>query len=858
MKNDCEDMEADERGESFTFEEDKDTIKSKLVQGRALLRSITSPEGMISSLTVIREHINKLNTDNASQFAHHLGAILEFVNLNYFRSSIMLGQNPTFFNCLYKFVDKVDLQTYIMKIVGLVAITVKFSAPVEEAIRTLFLSVALEFVQRVTSSKRLFKKRTLPKLDLELASREQTKEDDEGNQVEFIEEIDEEGARVLYSLLVIEKNKEHIRTESAIEFAISGLTSLEFIGSAFRKLKRGDLLSALNESINNLLKWMAPLIPAQTAVLRLPEFIMVSLVFQQKTDFVYSLQTYLEELIVTNKGKAAVVLMDLLCDEVEFKKKILVGCTKLRSILFVSRILKAADPELANNFFDRGGREKYMGLLRKCLVKDKFPKIYIFLEDETLLTKMTCDEEMIITAIMNKIINGVVRYQFVERIANFNKALHSIKASKQRVTPEFTTISKVFRAKETAEVVMKGIVSNIWKENSFQSNNLVIEVKNKRRRKSIEIDLTSPGNGSAKSNRSAVKSTKSGKTFRFNERVEEDSIEAESFVYTPNKVTRDAEKSFTTPEKPNKVDNFKKKGTLYTYDFHRELTTKDTADLMESFFQYNSTTKRIELYRDKEIRLVYHRKVQSANGLFFALLEINNTVDLILLNAIVYSPHMRKIFLSTNIRKIERMNQEGRPYYERDFVTLCTTSSEITGNDHLIVMLDKQDGVNRLLYKPLLKRSDFSEFSDFENIFRSHGTLFNSMRSFTLSSGLNSVLVGCKHLLAVFNVRNNILEFKSMISDTGFTLSRIRLLDRATSTYMILGYVSRQFNIVNLSNKKIYNFVFEWLETNQTISEVEIDENIMVYLIEDSKRKHSSIYIRDNEQMGSHQSLEYD
>jgi hypothetical protein len=291
----------------------------------------------------------------------------------------------------------------------------------------------------------------------------------------------------------------------------------------------------------------------------------------------------------------------------------------------------------------------------------------------------------------------------------------------------------------------------------------------------------------------------------------------------------------------------KKKASLYSYDCRRELNTKDIGDLMKSFYQYNSKTKRIEFYKNKETRLVYHRKIHDRKGLYFAVLEINNRVDLILLNAIVYSPHMRKVFVNTNIKTMERLNNEGRPFYEKDFVTLCSTTTASGREDHLIVILDKQNGVNKLLYKPLLEKGELQEFPGFEELFASYGTQFDSMRSLTLSSGLDAVLVGCKHLLAVFSTSNNKLVFNTMVNDIGFTMSRVRLLDKMTNTFLVLGYVAKEFNIINLVHKKIYNFVFEWLESNQLINEVEIDENIMVYLIEDSKRKHSSIYIRDND-----------
>jgi len=577
----------------------------------------------------------------------------------------------------------------------------------------------------------------------------------------------------------------------------------------------------------------------------------LSLIFQQKTDFVYTLQSYLIDLVQSHKGKASMVLMDLVSTQSELKRKLLKKCTKLRSILFVSRVLSEADPELARQFFNLGGRQLYIDMLKSHLDKNKLPNIYIFLEDEDLLKVMNPEQERVISEISNRITNGVVRYQLVDKMSNFNKALYSTKAMKSSSRREFTNISKVFKAKETAEIVMKGLVSNFWKESAMQSNNLVIEVKNKKKRRSVEIEMHSPRSASVKSDRSAYKSTKSGKSFVFHDTMDEEPTTSEKVFFTPQKGPRRLFK-----EEGNKLCSEiskkpKRKPTLYSYDSLRELSTKDIADLVESFYQYNVKTKRIEIYRNKATRLVYHRRLDSDQGLYFAVLEIDNRVDLILLNAIVYSPHMRKVFMSNTIKTMERVNHEGRPFYEKDFVTLCSTRSDDGIADHLIVVLDKQEGVNKLLYKSLLRREESTEVPEFEQIFTSHGITFDSMRSFTLSSGLNTVLVGCKHLLAVFEAKNNTLAFKTVISDIGFTLSRIRLLDRLTNTYLVLGYAAREFNIVNLSSKKMYNFVFEWLQSNQTITEVEIDDNIMVYLIEDSKRKHSSIYIRDNDEEAS-------
>lgn len=826
--------------------------------GKASLKANSSATGVIPSLAIIRKHINDLNTEVRGEFAFNLGAVVQFVDLNFLRSAIMLGQNLKLIDWLFRWVDQVEFQVPIMKIVGLIAATVKFSLGCEVRIRELFLAKAISFIKKQPGQKKYLRKLTLQKLGIECDTENSSPQKEKEPEVTFPEYIDERIALLVYSLLVVEKNRDTMAPEVASELSLSILSSLELVGPTFGKLQKSELRTLINDKINCVLKWVVPLVPEPAAVLKLGDLIALSLIFQQKTDFVYTLQAYLLQLVQANLGKSSMVLMDLVNNQAELRTKVLANCTKLRSVLFVSRVLAEADPALARQFFNLGGRELYIEMLRSHLDKDKMPNIYIFLEDQDLLRSMTAEQEDIISEVSNRITNGAVRYQLVDKVSNFNKALYNIKALRRAYRPEFTNISKVFKAKETAEIVMNGIVSNFWKENSLQSNNLVIEVKNKRRRRSVEIEMSSPGPASVKSDRSAYKSTKSGSSFLFHDTMDEEPFVEGRQHFSPNKQPRDSTSAKASQADLRLVMRPKKKANLYSYDSQRELSTKDISDLVDSFYQYNSKSKRIEIYHNKETRLVYHRRIHSDKGLFFGVLEIDNQVDLILLNAIVYSPHRRKIFVNSTIKTMERVNHEGRPFYEKDFVTLCSTTTESGSTDHLIVVLDKCEGINKLLYKPLLGRDEISEVPAFEQIFISHGAHFDSMRSFTLSSGLNTVLVGCKHLLSVFEAKHNTLAFKTVVSDIGFTLSRIRLLDRLTNTYLLLGYAAREFNIMNLSHKKMYNFVFEWLQSNQTITEVEIDDNIMIYLIEDSKRKHSSVYIRDKDGDASDHTNEHD
>ena len=826
--------------------------------GKASLKENSSATGVIPSLAIIRRHINDLNTEVRGEFAFNLGAVLQFVDLNFLRSAIMLGQNLKLIDWLFRWVDQVEFQVPIMKIVGLIAATVKFSLGCEVRIRELFLAKAISFIKKQPGQKKYLRKLTLPKLGIECDNENSSPQKAKEPEVTFPEYIDEKIALLVYSLLVIEKNRDTMAPEVASELSLPIVSSLELVGPTFGKLRKSELRTLINDKINCVLKWVAPLVPELAAVLKLGDLIALSLIFQQKTDFVYTLQAYLLQLVQANLGKSSMVLMDLVNNQVELRTKVLANCTKLRSVLFVSRVLAEADPALARQFFNLGGRELYIEMLRSHLEKDKMPNIYIFLEDQDLLRSMTAEQEDIISEVSNRITNGAVRYQLVDKMSNFNKALYNMKALRRAYRPEFTNISKVFKAKETAEIVMNGIVSNFWKENSLQSNNLVIEVKNKRKRRSVEIEMSSPGHASVKSDRSAYKSTKSGSSFLFHDTMDEEPIVEGRQHFSPNKQPRDSTSAKASQADLGLVMRPKKKANLYSYDSQRELSTKDISDLVDSFYQYNSKSKRIEIYHNKETRLVYHRRIHSDKGLFFGVLEIDNQVDLILLNAIVYSPHRRKIFVNSTIKTMERVNHEGRPFYEKDFVTLCSTTTESGSTDHLIVVLDKCEGINKLLYKPLQGRDEISEVPAFEQIFISHGAQFDSMRSFTLSSGLNTVLVGCKHLLSVFEAKHNTLTFKTVVSDIGFTISRIRLLDRVTNTYLLLGYAAREFNIMNLSHKKMYNFVFEWLQSNQTITEVEIDDNIMIYLIEDSKRKHSSVYIRDKDGDASDHTNEHD
>lgn len=827
--------------------EDGQTGDSQFALGKASLRGKSTASGVIPSLVIIRRHINQLDTADRAEFAFHLGAVVEFVDLNFLRSAIMLGQNPNMVDWLFKWCDETEFQTPILKIVGLIATTVRFSTGCEAKIKELFLPKVVEFIRRLSTQKKVLRKLTLPKLGMDSDTESGSPKKKRNAEVSFLEEADEGAALVNYCLLVLEKYKESVAPEVTSELSTAVFTALECVGSIFGRLRKGEFRTLINDKMNCILKWIAPLLPADTALLKLGDLVALSLVYQQKTDFVYTLQAYLSELIQANQGKCSMVLMDLLSDPADFKHKIIANCTKLRSVLFVSSVLAEANPALKRHFFKLGGRELYIEMLRHHLAKNKMPNVYIFLEDDDLLKEMTDEQEAVVSEVTNRITNGVIRYQLAQKMTAFNRALYNSQANKRSHRPEFATVSKVFKAKETAEVVMKGLVSNFWKENSAQCNNLVIEVKNKKKRRSVEIEMNSPGPSSVKSDRSAFKSTKSGKSFIFHDTMDEEPLVENKQFFAPQKPLRTdftppgTLKTLTAAHRP------KKRATLYSYDSQRELSTKDISDLMDSFYLYNSKSRRIEVYRNKETRLVYHRRIHSDKGLYFAVLEIDNKVDLILLNAVVYSPHMRKIFMNNTIKTMERVNHEGRPFYEKDFVTLCATTSDHGSTDHLIVVLDKHDGVNKLLFKSLLRRKELEEVPNFEQIFVSYGAQFDSMRSFTLSSGLNTVLVGCKHLLAVFEANHNTLAFKTVISDIGFTLSRIRLLDRLTNTYLVLGYAARQFNIVNLSHKKIYNFVFEWLQTNQTITEVEIDDNIMIYLIEDSKRKHSSIYIRDQE-----------
>lgn len=847
MEN-ADDAQATDSQDSRAPQSSGQDLLELLERGKLSLRAESSASGVLSSLSVIRKHISRLDTEDIAEFSLNLGAVIEFINLKFLRSAIMLGQNPKILEWLYKHINSGELQLYIIKVVGLIAVTVRFSRQIDDHIRELFVPVVCRIVRDSLPKKQRLKKLSLDRIDFDEESLGELRVQKIVPELAFLEDSDSSAGLLMYCLLILDKGKESLSPEAQVQVAEDLLSAVEVIANTFPRVQKSELKTILNNSINSVLKWIVTIVPTETLILRLPQFMMISLVFQLKTDFVYTLQGQLEEVIKQNKEKASLVLADLLSDKLELRNKILVHCTKLRSILFISTLLSTADPHLTKSFFRSGGRSVYMQILARHLSEDKTPNIYIFLEDEDLVQSMTAKEQELIQEVVKRITNaGVIRYQMADRLTSFNKALSKRVTSQSKHQPEFMVYSKVFKAKETAEIVMKGIVNNIWKENAPQSNNLIIEVKNKKQHRSVEIDLTSPAAFSANSSRSAIKSTQSGNSFQFKNTMVEGpcdrNLQGKSVVDSMNMSTVEPSITIDSLQRTSK----KKKASLYSYDSRRELFTKDIGELMSSFYQYNSRTKTIDFYHDKETRLVYHRRIHDGKGLYFAVLEINNQVDLILLNAIVYSPHMRKVFVNTNIKTMERLNNEGRPFYEKDFVTLCTTTTSRGRLDYLIVILDKQEGVNKLLYNPLLSKGILQEYPDFEEVFTSYGTQFGSMRSLTLSSGLDSVLVGYKHLLAVFSANSNKLVFNTMVSDIGFTLSRIRLLDKQTNTFLVLGYVTREFNIINLAHKRIYNFVFEWLESNQLITEVEIDENIMVYLIEDSKRKHSSIYIRDND-----------
>jgi hypothetical protein len=752
-------------GQNFISRQEE--IMEAFEKGRVELAQ-QCPEGVLPSLAIIRKFCSNLNTNDIIEFSSALGALDEYVTQNPFRSGVVLGQNPNVIQWLHKYSEVSFFATSIMKIVGYISSSIKFCPSTEERIASLFVDKAGKYLEESTSH----------------------------------------GAELCqYSLLVWLGRGNW--TEKISEGILEGLFKE---GKKFHEgvCKEKATLS-LSYALNSL--------PQHKALLMLPKVLALSLIFQPKTEFIFPVQPSLEQLIKSNKDKAILILTDLLQDEKELYDLILSNCTKFRSVYFISSILGLCSRNLKNSFFDKGGREVYFRMLRRCELLGKVPKIYIFLEDEGLIQSLDSESEKLIIDVTNRIINEGTNHQLSDKISLFKKALFERRNKRDNNRPEYNTVSKVFKEKETAEIVMKGLVTNIWREETMRSNNLVIEVKNKLKKRSVEIDLSSPGLGSARSN-------KSSKSFFFGDTQDEDPVPQPKFQ----------------PELQLESAVSSKLPSLYSYDYKKELWTKDINELMESHHLYNKKLKRMELGQTNDIRLVYHRRIDCRRKLYFALQEVDTRQDKIVLQAAVYSPHTRKLFYKRVVKVIERL-EEGRPYYEKDFVTLCKTN-----DDFKVVLLDKVDGVYKLLYFSLMRRGEIKEFVGLEEIFSSRGIQFDTRRTFSLASGMNRVIVGCRHMLAIFGIESKQLVFKATIPEIGFGISRIRLLDIQANLCLVLGYAAREFCIINLDFKKIYHFVFEWLQANQVITEVEIDENIMIYLIEDSKRRCSSLYLKGEEE----------
>jgi hypothetical protein len=244
--------------------------------GKASLRSMSTATGVIPSLAIIRKHINELDTENRAKFGFNLGAVVEFVDLNFLRSAIMLGQNPKLLDWLFRWIEQVEFQMPIMKIVGLIAVTVKFSTGCEVKIRDLFLAKAFSFVRKQVGQKKLLRRLTLAKLNIDSESENASPKKIRRPDVVFPEEADVSAALVIYSLLVIDKNRDMIAPEVASELSLALLLSLESVGATFSRLRTGELRTIINDKINCILKWVVPFLSKQTAVLRLGDLIALS------------------------------------------------------------------------------------------------------------------------------------------------------------------------------------------------------------------------------------------------------------------------------------------------------------------------------------------------------------------------------------------------------------------------------------------------------------------------------------------------------------------------------------------------------------------------------------------------------
>ena len=247
--------------------------------GKASLKANSSATGVIPSLAIIRRHINDLNTEVRGEFAFNLGAVLQFVDLNFLRSAIMLSQNLKLIDWLFRWVDQVEFQVPIMKIVGLIAATVKFSLGCEVRIRELFLAKAISFIKKQPGQKKYLRKLTLPKLGIECDNENSSPQKAKEPEVTFPEYIDERIALLVYSLLVIEKNRDTMAPEVASELSLPIVSSLELVGPTFGKLRKSELRTLINDKINCVMKWVVPLVPEPAAVLKLGDLIALSLIF---------------------------------------------------------------------------------------------------------------------------------------------------------------------------------------------------------------------------------------------------------------------------------------------------------------------------------------------------------------------------------------------------------------------------------------------------------------------------------------------------------------------------------------------------------------------------------------------------
>jgi hypothetical protein len=825
---------------------------ARLDAGKEEARVIFTNKNKLPSFLDIMALVDGLNTANLSDFSFNLGRIKWYAEENSLRAGVLLGQDIGFLDWFDRFYNVTSLQTHILQLVGLFLQGQKRPSPQAD------LKVVHKYLPR--AFKRLEeivfqvegtphgRPKFLKKLSLKVETESfQTPCDTSRG----LEQSNPRAASIIYCLMILGKSlkPDYLLAHEDKKYEILILQNLMLLKDDYKKIGKGEFKNTIMETVNTLLSIISQTMTPKETKSKLVDLIELSLVYQTRSDFFFTIEGFLMEVVSQNSQEVSLILSTLLNDQKELEARVLSNCMKLRSILFMTKIFGACHKQLAAMFFNLGGRNCYIQIFERCILQEHIPTIYIFLEDEELFKQITPHEEKVIISMWNLIYNSKISYNHQERIAAFIKNLSDLKYKKDNCNKEFVTYSKTFTERETAELTMKGTVSNIWRSNNPAKKNLRIEVKHKKKRQSVELDLTA----TPVSN----KSKKSRKGFTF------DSIDDEP-VSPSSKTSENSEEICEAKDEASKTKGpfintqpkiIRDKQQLYVYDTKRELSSVDVLHKIKGFFGTNPISQKIELVGNYPTSLIYHRRVLESRELYFAVLKVVYDQDIVRLVGLIYCKRKRRINLMIRLKEIADQDVENRHYYENDSITFCTNISEDSKNRFYVVLMDRNNGRYRLKYFNLETRQE-NFFEDLEPLFTNEGIKFGGMHTFKIASGHNTILVGCRHLTAIFGFENSVLTFQTMIREIGFRISKYRLMNYEKNCFMILGHVCKDFYIMNLSKRKLFHFCFGWLEDHQSISEVELEENIMVYLIEDNIRKKSSVYMIDDDKVGAEVSKE--